>query len=97
MGDHYFTAVPSAPSSPVAVELRLPDMELQLVADRGVFSGGRVDPGTMALLKESPPPPVIGRTARPRLRLRADRLHARPAVAGGAGLGRRRQHSVLSS
>jgi 16S rRNA (guanine1207-N2)-methyltransferase len=60
MGDHYFTAVPSAPSKPVTVELRLPDMELQLVADRGVFSGGRIDPGTMALLRESPPPPGSG-------------------------------------
>jgi 16S rRNA (guanine1207-N2)-methyltransferase len=60
MGDHYFTAVPSAPSKPVAIELRLPGMELDLVADRGVFSASRVDPGTMALLRESPPPPGSG-------------------------------------
>jgi 16S rRNA (guanine1207-N2)-methyltransferase len=60
MGDHYFTAVPSAPSKPVTVELRLPDMELKLVADRGVFSGARIDPGTMALLRESRPPPNAG-------------------------------------
>ena len=60
MGEHYFTAVPSAPSRPVAVELRLPDLDLDLLADRGVFSAGRVDPGTLALLRESPPPPVSG-------------------------------------
>jgi 16S rRNA (guanine1207-N2)-methyltransferase len=60
MGDHYFSAVPSAPSKPVPVELHLPDMDLTLLADRGVFSGGRVDPGTMALLRESAPPPAAG-------------------------------------
>jgi len=60
MADHYFAAMPSAPSQPVEVELRLPDMELRLLADRGVFSGGRVDPGTVALLRESPPPPPTG-------------------------------------
>jgi len=60
MADHYFAAMPSAPSQPVEVELRLPDMELTLLADRGVFSGGRVDPGTVALLRESPPPPPTG-------------------------------------
>jgi 16S rRNA (guanine1207-N2)-methyltransferase len=60
MGDHYFSAEPSAPSQPVAVDLRLPDMELSLQADRGVFSGSRVDPGTMALLRESPSPPPGG-------------------------------------
>ncbi|HTT91856.1 MAG TPA: methyltransferase [Acidimicrobiales bacterium] len=60
MGDHYFSSVPSAPSQPVTVELKLADMELDLLADRGVFSGGRVDPGTMALLKEAPAPPVSG-------------------------------------
>ena len=42
------------------VELCLPDMQLTLMADRGVFSGSRVDPGTLALLKESPHPPAAG-------------------------------------
>jgi 16S rRNA (guanine1207-N2)-methyltransferase len=60
MGDHYFSTAPSVPSHPVTVELRLPDMELSLLADRGVFSGSKVDVGTMALLKESPPPPPSG-------------------------------------
>jgi 16S rRNA (guanine1207-N2)-methyltransferase len=35
-------------------------MHLTLTADRGVFSGRRVDPGTLALLKESPHPPPAG-------------------------------------
>lgn len=42
------------------MQVRLPDLELTLQADRGVFSGGRVDPGTLALLKESPAPPRHG-------------------------------------
>jgi 16S rRNA (guanine1207-N2)-methyltransferase len=60
VADHYFTAKPSAPSRPEAVELSLPDLQLTLTADRGVFSGRRVDPGTLALLKESPQPPAAG-------------------------------------
>jgi 16S rRNA (guanine1207-N2)-methyltransferase len=35
-------------------------MQLTLTADRGVFSGSRVDPGTLSLLKESPHPPAAG-------------------------------------
>jgi len=60
MADHYFSPEPSASSRPGAVELRLPDMALILGTDRGVFSGSRVDPGTVALLKESAPPPATG-------------------------------------
>jgi 16S rRNA (guanine1207-N2)-methyltransferase len=60
MGEHYFSAVPGVASHPGSVDLRLADMELSLRADRGVFSGGRVDPGTMALLRESPAPPASG-------------------------------------
>src|SRR5580692_9669075 len=60
MADHYFTPTPSVVSQPNTVHLRLPDMELTLTADRGVFSGSRVDPGTLALLRESPPPPPAG-------------------------------------
>lgn len=42
------------------VELRLPDLTMSLTVDRGVFSAGRVDPGTVALLRASPPPPTGG-------------------------------------
>jgi 16S rRNA (guanine1207-N2)-methyltransferase len=60
MADHYFTETPSKPSRRVVVELRLPDMQVELLADRGVFSGSRVDPGTLTLLRQAPPPPPEG-------------------------------------
>jgi 16S rRNA (guanine1207-N2)-methyltransferase len=60
MADHYFTETPSTPSRRVVVDLRLPDMQLKLLTDRGVFSGNRVDPGTLTLLRQTPPPPLAG-------------------------------------
>ena len=42
------------------MRLDLPDLSLPLQADRGVFSAGRVDPGTKVLLLEGPPPPPTG-------------------------------------
>ena len=35
----------------------LPDVRLMLAADRGVFSSRAVDPGTVELLRATPPPP----------------------------------------
>lgn len=60
MADHYFSASPSAPSQRERVPLHLPGLDLELWADRGVFSGNRVDPGTLALLKEAAAPPAQG-------------------------------------
>jgi 16S rRNA (guanine1207-N2)-methyltransferase len=60
MADHYFSATPSVPSQPLTIELRLADLQLRLLSDRGVFSGTRVDLGTRALLRECPPPPATG-------------------------------------
>lgn len=60
MPEHYFASAPSAVSRRERVQLRLPDLELDLWTDRGVFSGSRVDPGTVALLRNSPPPPGDG-------------------------------------
>lgn len=63
MGDaagHYFDADPSAPTKPGRVRLDLPDRSFELVTDRGVFSGERVDPGTKYLLLEAPAPPPTG-------------------------------------
>jgi 16S rRNA (guanine1207-N2)-methyltransferase len=60
MADHYFTATPSSLSQPSAVRLQLPDMQMTLMTDRGVFSGTRVDPGTLALLRASALPPAVG-------------------------------------
>jgi 16S rRNA (guanine1207-N2)-methyltransferase len=55
-GDHYFSAEPTVASRPRTVVLRLPDLQLELLTDRGVFSGERVDPGTKLLLLEGPRP-----------------------------------------
>jgi 16S rRNA (guanine1207-N2)-methyltransferase len=55
-GEHYFTASPSGPSEQRSVRLVLPDLTLELVTDRGVFSGQAVDAGTKLLLTEAPMP-----------------------------------------
>lgn len=57
---HYFSASPGAPSQPTTLRLDLPDVSLSLQTDRGVFSGGRIDPGTKVLLLEAPAPPPTG-------------------------------------
>ena len=38
----------------------LPDAYLELQTDSGVFSPGRLDPGTRLLLEQAPPPPADG-------------------------------------
>lgn len=48
---HYFDEAPTAPSRPGRVGLRLPGFEAELSVDRGVFSAGGVDPGTLELLR----------------------------------------------
>ncbi|HEX5945600.1 MAG TPA: methyltransferase [Acidimicrobiales bacterium] len=57
---HYFSPRPDAPSRPSRVRLDLPDLSLELQVDRGVFSAGRIDPGTKVLLLEAPAPPSTG-------------------------------------
>lgn len=59
-GDHYFSRSPAAASEPGEVLLRLPDFETRLLSDRGVFSAGSVDAGTVELLRAIPPPPAKG-------------------------------------
>jgi len=56
-GGHYFSASPSARSARATIRLVLPDLYLDLVTDRGVFSSDRVDAGTKALLLDGPPLP----------------------------------------
>ncbi|MDQ2729815.1 MAG: class I SAM-dependent methyltransferase [Actinomycetota bacterium] len=56
----YFEADPVVTSRLGQVELRLADLAVSLTVDRGVFSAGRVDPGTVALLCASPSPPGAG-------------------------------------
>jgi len=58
--DHYFSARPGAPHRPGQVRVILPDVYLELATDAGVFSPGRLDPGTRLLLEEAPGPPPSG-------------------------------------
>jgi 16S rRNA (guanine1207-N2)-methyltransferase len=57
---HYFTAQPSAAHRPGLVRVVLPDLYLELATDSGVFSPGRLDPGTRLLLEQAPAPPASG-------------------------------------
>jgi 16S rRNA G1207 methylase RsmC len=54
-GTHYFDDDPTVASSPVSVEVSLPDLSIMLGSDRGVFSAERLDVGTNLLLLEAPP------------------------------------------
>lgn len=58
MSDHYFAARPQTASRPATVPLVLPDLSVELVTDRGVFSPERIDAGTRLLLLEALPPPA---------------------------------------
>ena len=60
MSEHYFSPRPGAPHRPGLVRVVLPDVYLELATDAGVFSPGRLDPGTRLLLDEAPPPPPAG-------------------------------------
>ena len=60
MTEHYFSPQPQAPHRPGQVRVILPDIYLELATDAGVFSPGRLDPGTRLLLEESPAPPACG-------------------------------------
>jgi 16S rRNA (guanine1207-N2)-methyltransferase len=60
VSEHYFSAQPRAPHRPGRVRVVLPDVHLELATDAGVFSPGRLDPGTRLLLEESPAPPPSG-------------------------------------
>lgn len=60
MSGHYFDASPEAAHRPGQVRVVLPDVYLELATDSGVFSPGRLDPGTRFLLESVPPPPQTG-------------------------------------
>ena len=55
--DQYFAPRPTSAPRPGSVPLTLPDVHLVLATDAGVFSAGRVDPGTRLLLLEGAAPP----------------------------------------
>lgn len=48
---HYFDELPGAASHPGTVRLKLADLDVELLSDRGVFSARRLDPGTAVLLE----------------------------------------------
>jgi 16S rRNA (guanine1207-N2)-methyltransferase len=60
VSEHYFSPRPEAPHRPGLVRVILPDVYLELATDAGVFSPGRLDPGTRLLLDEAPGPPPAG-------------------------------------
>ena len=57
---HYFAARPDAAHRPGLVRVVLPDLYLELATDSGMFSPGRLDPGTRLLLTDGPGPPASG-------------------------------------
>jgi 16S rRNA (guanine1207-N2)-methyltransferase len=58
--DHYFSAQPTAAHRPGLVRVVLPDLYLELETDSGMFSPGRLDPGTRFLLEAAPAPAAAG-------------------------------------
>lgn len=59
-GSHYFDEEPTAESAPRDVTLLLPDTQLTLRTDRGVFGYDRIDGGTKLLLLKAPAPASTG-------------------------------------
>jgi 16S rRNA (guanine1207-N2)-methyltransferase len=56
VSDHYFTADPSVPFEREPFEVSVWGHDLTLVSGSGVFSRGRLDPGTAVLFRETSPP-----------------------------------------
>ncbi|MGW9114120.1 class I SAM-dependent methyltransferase [Microbacterium sp. NPDC055683] len=60
MGDHYFSANPSAPEQLRRIRVSLADRDVEVTTAGGVFSPGHVDAGTAVLLAHAPAPPPGG-------------------------------------
>jgi len=56
VSQQYFAEHPDAPGRPGTVHVVLADLHLELETDSGMFSPGRLDPGTRLLLETAPPP-----------------------------------------
>lgn len=59
-GSHYFDEEQTTESAPREVQLLLPDVQLTLTTDRGVFGYERIDGGTKLLLLRAPAPAASG-------------------------------------
>jgi 16S rRNA (guanine1207-N2)-methyltransferase len=59
-GSHYFDEEPTTESSPREVQLLLPDTQLMLATDRGVFGYDRIDGGSKLFLLRAPEPAATG-------------------------------------
>ena len=57
---HYFTNEPAAASAPRTLTVNLRGREVTVSTDSGVFSSGRLDPGTTVLLGHAGDPPPSG-------------------------------------
>jgi 16S rRNA G1207 methylase RsmC len=55
-GDHYFSADPATPFEREAFSCQVWGERLDLVSGSGVYSRGRLDPGTAVLFRETEPP-----------------------------------------
>jgi len=60
VGQQYFAEHPAAARRPGTVHVVLSGLHLKLDTDAGVFSPGRLDPGTRLLLDTAPDPPGSG-------------------------------------
>ena len=56
----YFDEQPAVASRPGRVRLQIPGVDVELSVDRGVFSAGGIDPGTVELLRTDPGAPLSG-------------------------------------
>jgi 16S rRNA (guanine1207-N2)-methyltransferase len=52
-GEHYFSVSPTVPARPTEVSFEVGGHTLRLAASAGVFSSGRLDPGTAVLLRKA--------------------------------------------
>ena len=58
--EHYFTGAPAADAERRTTTVRIAGQEVEVEVASGVFSPGRIDPGTQVLLKDVPTPPSSG-------------------------------------
>ncbi|QAY64704.1 methyltransferase domain-containing protein [Xylanimonas allomyrinae] len=58
--EHYFTGGPATDAERRTVSVRIAGRDVDVEVAPGVFSPGRIDPGTRVLLHEAPTPPPSG-------------------------------------